>query len=156
MMKMYIANCTDQRVIFQYRLPEDPKLHEIEIGMRSQESLPHHNLSEDLIHKIAEDHAIYGCITESDARNSRGIVRLVYAIDKYVNRDLIMNKADENRIISEARSEGEMKAALAAADHNLRKISNDHMQIKSTEIIEQADPTDRGKKMHKGVRIAGR
>ncbi len=80
--KLYVANCTKQKVNFLYRLPEHPSSREQPLPIGAQ-ILISGDLSQKDVDYIIEQHRLYGMI-EANERPQQGFVGLCYSIGKPV------------------------------------------------------------------------
>lgn len=88
-MKLYVANLTQQKQDFTYRLPEAPanRSQIIEPGMQIQIS---GDLDTKAVDSIIKQHAIYGMVAAKDVRDIRTFSGLCYSLGDPVASVVIM------------------------------------------------------------------
>ena len=117
-MRLFIANCTQQEQIFNYRVLESPRPFSQTIGLGRQIQLADPNLNMKQIEKVIEDNRKYGLlpVEELDGYRGAGVITYICSLDKPVPGELIAKVVSHNR--GELRLWGEetrKQAALAVA-----------------------------------------
>ncbi len=162
MTKMYIANCTNYRQVFCYRIPgasgrEMHTIFELTIPPRGQETLPH-DLPANELEMIAEAHQMYGLIEDRKVHNVKGFNGMIYKIGSPVDMERIEHVASTNMEHLEKEVDERMKVQLAAADHAIKtELGEDAGSVNQLEIVEVIDDTKPGSRSsRKSAVMAGK
>lgn len=160
MVKMYIANCTNYKQSFLYRLPEQkqPYPFELDLPMRGQAALPH-DLPMDILQGIIEAHEPYGLVEDKQVHNVKGFNGLIYRIGAPVDMERVEHVAEKNLEHLTEGVQDRMKQQLAAANHAVKTELGEDAAVDQLEVIEVTDPNNPDKKqagMRKGAVMAGK
>jgi hypothetical protein len=140
-MKMYVANCSNQTHEFCYRLPDVSQLRRVTIQKMSQEKLPD-DLDQQKIDYIVEKAEMYGFINVLDLRAGkakRPFTRLCYSIDAPVSSFMIEALAVNNRGTQVELGERiQQEAAIVSS----KKIIEDIERMNREGDGKHADPSD--------------
>lgn len=101
MTAMYIANCTNQNIDFQYRLPENPKVIKQTIPIGQQIRIPG-DLSTPDVEAVIRQHAKYGLVAVSEIDRSRNFIGVCYQLDKPIQVDKLAKAIDHNYKVLDA------------------------------------------------------
>lgn len=127
---LFIANCTQQNQIANFRVIEETRVRNLEIPIGAQTKVPG-NLSDKQIEDIIRQLRKYGARDVSEVGRDPNFIGLVFSINKPVTADRIRYTVIQNLEVLDEQGE-QMRAAAAVATH---------------QFIEQNMPRDeRGKK----------
>lgn len=90
-MNLYIANCTQQKHIFFYRLPEVANLLQQDIMPGAQIVIE--NILQDVADNIIAQHEIYGIVSSN--RMKKGCRSLIYQCNKELSQTQIRDAMEE-------------------------------------------------------------
>lgn len=130
-MKMYIANCTQQRQIFMYRLPETngsgmmggQRQQDIEIG---QQVILSGDLNKFQIDAVVDQHARYGLVAVEEIDRTKGaFTGLCYSIDKPVPVNKLLYVINANKGVLDLRGQEIRKEAAVAINDHVEKQMGD-------------------------------
>lgn len=170
MAKMYIANCTNYRQIFGYRIPgathrdqgsgriisDAQTLFELIIPPRGQEMIPH-DLPAAELEMIAEAHQMYGLINDRQVHNVKGFNGLIYKIGSPVDMERIEHVAETNLEHLEKQVDERMKIQLVAADHAVKsELGEESARVNQIEVVEVVDETKHAKGGRKSAVMEGK
>ena len=86
-MRVFVANVSEKRYEFMYRIPEETKVRKVTIQPRAQQRLPD-DLTKEQIEYIVDHHGRYGFIPVDEVGSGSGKKRyseLCYSVDKSVS-----------------------------------------------------------------------
>jgi hypothetical protein len=152
-MKLYIANCSRQKHIFTYKLPEKTQQFMQPIPAGSQIMLEN---NDDVIHRIIDQHKAYGI--QDYRKTDKNFSGICYSTDKPISASSILDGSAQKVENLKAKGE-EILAASAVAYNNLtdqaaasvgQKPLGEglHMEIVGEAVnTDQADPPSMNKKI---------
>jgi len=155
-MEMYVANCTRQNFIFNYRLSNEPGVKHIAIGIGQQQKVPG-SLTQAMVDEILRQHKPYGMISVDEINRTKGFIGTCYSIDKKIKVDAIMKGLDHNESVLIERGREIRRAAAVQSNNMIENALHDanvknNMDVKLDElemIVEEADP--KGRKQPDGL-----
>lgn len=154
MAKMYVANASTQRMLFMYRIPEQPRQRQVPIEPMSQVVLPD-DMSPEQIHSVVEQHEPYGFVTADTVRtkhNQTRNIRLCYSLGSPVSAVIINALATKNFTVLDAQgrdmrqqasiaSNMAIENALETQRRDMAREGADPGQLKSFEtVIQEEEP----------------
>lgn len=120
-MKLYIANCSRQPHLFNYKLPERTQPFSQRIPAGQQVCL---DLSKDEVSHIISQHQPYGFAQVN--KLPRSFAGLCYSVDKQIDLDGIMHGAAEVKDTLKKRGEEVRKNSVATMDSKLTQAATAH------------------------------
>jgi hypothetical protein len=123
-MRMYVANCTQQRQIFMYRVPEEGsgmmggmRVQDIEIGQQVPLS---GDLNKFQVDSIVQQHARYGMVAVEEIDRTRGaFTGLCYSVDKPVPVSKLLYVINANKSVLDLRGQEIRKEAAVAVNQQV-------------------------------------
>lgn len=155
-MKMYVANCTQQRQSFMYRVPETNgsgmmggmRVQDIEIGGQTALS---GDLNKFQIDAIVSQHARYGLVAVDEIDRTRGaFTGMCYSIDKPVPVNKLLYVINANRGVLDLRGQAIRKEAAVAVNQQVESQMGDSVsgarppQLEKLEIEVQEEKQGTG------------
>ncbi|HGJ5860605.1 MAG TPA: hypothetical protein ACHBX6_13140 [Arsenophonus nasoniae] len=140
-MKLYIANCTNQKHRFNYKLPENTQPFFVDIEKGKQIQLP--DMSGDFVDYIISQHEGYG-LTEIKKVN-KNFSGICYSIDRPISVSALINAQEQKIENLENSSQEILEHTAAAAFKNTEQklIEAGHQPIGAPlEISIESEPID--------------
>ena len=94
-MKLFVANMSNKRHDFIFRVPGSPRVHHQMIMSGAQVQI-HKDDTKDVLDSIVEQHARYGLKPASEVLQRKGYTGLCYSFDKPVPVDTFMVAQEKN------------------------------------------------------------
>lgn len=158
-MKLYIANCSAQNHVLNYRLKESPKIWTQPVTAGSQVLIGSADLMSDQIDAIVEQLSQYGMVGVEDVKNSKRHIPLVYSVGKPVSGDIIRLAIFRNGGVLTERGVEARKAAAIATDKSLETFAQeaglpavDALSV-SVEEVESGNMERTDQPIAEGIRI---
>lgn len=149
MPELYIANCTNQVNLFQYRMPEERMPRQMQIEPGSQAKIPHFRGGAPTVEEvklIVEQHEVYGLVKVDEIDRTKPYVGLCYS-NKEIPVDTIMKAHEHNHDVLvrqgvKTREESAVRANIAAE----KTAEQTGLKVLGTDVtIAEQDPKDGGK-----------
>ena len=153
-MKLYIANCSTQKHIFNYRIPESTTPRRLDISAGSQIQI---DGSDYVIDTIIEQHKIYG-MQNADQVTGK-FSGLIYSVNKPVSGKTIQDcYMERNKQAQEAADEHLKTMAIATdiANENTFRAASIEPKDGGIEIDIEGEPLDKSiskEKVHKRIKV---
>lgn len=142
-MKLFIANTTKQRHIFNFRVLETGNLRNIPIAPGGQEMV--FSGSSDQIEAIIAHHSAYGLLDASKIDQARDFVGLAYSIDRPVSYGNIEKGIRDNDNFLNNDSFERRQVAAGALDQQLNESGIGYqgsVEMSAEQQVNKNDPND--------------
>lgn len=141
-MQTYIANCTQQRQIINYKLPESRKVTSYTIPMGKQLNVG--DLTTPEMKAIEAQLGPYGLRSVDDISRSRQKITYLYSTGKPVSAADIVRALDQNRgILSvEGKHRREQSAVAANSNMNTEETPLNRLEMSVEEETSGSEPSD--------------
>lgn len=117
MTKLYIANCSPQRQVVHYRLPENPKIHTQTIEIGRQVQFGNNELTDTEVNAIIAQLQIYGLIGISELARAKRGVPYIYSLNKPVPEKTFRDVIGFNQgVLTDAGKLFRQQAAVAVSN----------------------------------------
>lgn len=151
-MQLFIANLTNQKRDFTYRLPGEVNYRSEEIGIGKQTRLPDELSSEELA-GIIKQYEPYGMVAANQLKNIREFVGLCYSIDKPVPMDNMIHTFEHNgEALNDQAADRREQTAAAIAAGITNKMQEHGVSVPRTEV-EFTEATDGTGKIAEGYEV---
>jgi len=141
-MKLFIANCTRSRFIFNVRVPESNKLMRLEIPSGQQRTFPM-DLNPEQREGVLEQLHRYGARKRADVHGKlENFTGLAYSLDKPLTTDEIVSANEDQLDSAQNRSVEQATRSALAADLNFRDKGSKNKRTARKVEIEVLQKTD--------------
>jgi len=146
MTTLYVANASKQRHDFIYRIPEETAVRRQQIAPGGQITVYQPNASPDVLHKIIDQHKVYGLIDVAEIDRRKPFVGLCYSFDKPIKVEKIMYADEHNAGVLTEVSQEARKLSAAALHEAINRVTEGAAKLDALEleVIEQNKPSDPG------------
>lgn len=148
-MDLYVANCTRQNMVFNYRFQGD-NIKYVNIPIGKQQKIPGVS-TQAQIDQVIKQHEPYGMIPVEEINRTKPFIGTCYSVDKLIKTDAIMKGLDHNETVLIERGR-EIRRAAAVQSNNMIENAlheanqRNNMDVKLDELevmVQEADAQGR-------------